>query len=138
MDSPAGHAEQQDVHPESPNLLVIKDGFRIIVEEGIEAGVATLLTHADDEVQWKPYTGSDRILHGREEVLAYYRAAAESGTKMTLRVMNFHESGDEVVVNGSMRVARPAGGFSESQISWTYRFRDGRILEAAWGPRRMS
>jgi hypothetical protein len=31
---------------------------------------------------------------------------------------------------------RPTGGFAESQISWTYRFRDGRLQEARGGPRR--
>jgi hypothetical protein len=43
-----------------------------------------------------------------------------------------------VIVNGTMRVARPGGGFSESQISWTYRFDDGRLAEASWSPRRIS
>jgi len=43
-----------------------------------------------------------------------------------------------VIVNGTMRVARPGGGFSESQISWTYRFHDGRLAEASWSPRRIS
>jgi hypothetical protein len=43
-----------------------------------------------------------------------------------------------VLVNGSMRVGRPSGGFSESQISWIYKFRDGQLAEASWSPRRIS
>ena len=57
---------------------------------------------------------------------------------MKLRATSFEEDGDRVLVNGSMRVGRPAGGFAESQISWTYRFRDGRLAEVASGPRLIS
>jgi hypothetical protein len=41
-----------------------------------------------------------------------------------------------VVANGSLRVLQSTGGFAESQISWTYRFRDGLIQTAGGGPRR--
>ena len=54
---------------------------------------------------------------------------------MTLRPATLEERGDEVVVNGYLRVVRPTGGFSESQIRWIYRFRDGRLEEARWSPR---
>jgi ketosteroid isomerase-like protein len=57
---------------------------------------------------------------------------------MRPRAATFHEDGDTVTVNGSMRVGRPSGGFSESQISWTYKFREGRLAEASWSPRRPS
>ena len=59
-----------------------------------------------------------------------------AGTQMRLNPTSFREAGDEVVVDGSIRVARPAGGFSESQISWTYRFREGRLAAAGWSPRQ--
>jgi hypothetical protein len=38
-------------------------------------------------------------------------------------------------VHGSLRVVRPTAGFAESQVTWTYRFRDGLLQEAGWGPR---
>jgi ketosteroid isomerase-like protein len=57
---------------------------------------------------------------------------------MRLRPTGFRETGDEVVVDGTIRIARPTGGFSESQLAWRYRLNDGRIAEAAWSPRRSS
>lgn len=77
------------------------------------------------------------MLRGCDEVRRYYAEAIEAGTDMKLKPTSFHECGDdEVVVHGSIRVARPTGGFSEAQISWTYTFRDGRLAAAGWGPRQ--
>jgi hypothetical protein len=42
---------------------------------------------------------------------------------------------DLVHVNGSMRILRADGRLSESQLSWTYRFEGGRLLEAPSGTR---
>ena len=36
---------------------------------------------------------------------------------------------------GSARVQRSEGGFAETQVRWTWRFRDGLISEADWEPR---
>ena len=76
------------------------------------------------------------MLRGHNEVRRYYDEAIASGADMKLNPTSFHESGDDVMVHGSIRVARPAGGFSETQISWTYTFRDGRLATAGWQPRQ--
>jgi len=122
-------------HVDSANLESIKAAFRITVDEGFVAGLEALLAIAHEDCEFRPYT-ADRVLHGHEEIREFYRQAAEEGTDMRLRAARFREVGDRVVVDGSMRVVRPSGGFSESQISWTYRFRAGRLAEAGWGPRR--
>jgi ketosteroid isomerase-like protein len=122
-------------HGGSGNLESIKAAFRVTVDEGFVAGLEALLAIAHEDCEFRPYT-ADRVLHGHDEIRSFYRQAAEEGTDMKLRPARFREVGDRVVVDGSMRVVRPAGGFSESQISWTYRFRDGRLAEAGWGPRR--
>jgi ketosteroid isomerase-like protein len=75
------------------------------------------------------------VLHGRDEVRSFFREAEEAGRLVSVRPRTFAEDGDEIVVSGSMRVGRPGGGFAESQIRWIYRFRDGRLEEAAWAPR---
>jgi len=63
--------------------------------------------------------------------------AAQSAAQTGLtEAANMRASGDEVLVYGSIRVVRPTGGFSESQISWTYRFRDGRLAAVGWSPRQ--
>jgi ketosteroid isomerase-like protein len=142
MSSPARPAAQQNGspesgHSESPNLHAIKEAFRESVDEGFEAGLEALLRLAHEDCEFRPYIAADRVLRGHGEIRGYYREAIAAGTEMRLKPSSFRERGDEVVVDGSLRVARPAGGFSESQISWTYRFRDGRLAEAGWSPRRL-
>jgi ketosteroid isomerase-like protein len=137
MGSLAARPGPENGHAESANLLAIKEAFRAAVDDGFEAGLEALLRNACEDIAFRPYI-SDRPLKGRDAIRAYYREAIAAGTQMRPKATSFHETDDEVVVNGSMRVARPSGGFSESQISWTYRFRDGRLAEADWGPRRGS
>ena len=136
MDSMAGPVELGLDHADSPNVRVVKDTFEVLGESGMEVAIEHLLSHSHDDVKFAPYIGAGLVLRGRDEVRAYYRGQLESGTVMTARPSSIEEYGDEVVVNGSLRVLRPAGGFAESQISWTYRFRDGRLQEARGGPRR--
>jgi ketosteroid isomerase-like protein len=137
MASMAGPVEPGLDHAESPNVRVVRDTFEeALGEGGMEAAIEHLLSHSHDDVQFAPYIGAGLVLCGVHEVRAYYRGQVESGTVMTARLSSIDERGDEVVVNGSLRVLRPAGGFAESQISWTFRFRDGRLQEARGGPRR--
>jgi ketosteroid isomerase-like protein len=136
MDLLAGRAEPQNAHLDSPHMRGIKEAFRTSVEDGFEAGLEALLRMSHPDCEFHPYIG-DHTLRGHEEIRAYYREAIAAGTDMRLRPTHFHDAGDEVVVDGTMRVGRPTGGFSESQISWTYRFRDGRLAAASWGPRRV-
>ena len=122
---------------ESANLQAIREAFRTSVEDGFVAGLDALLSFAREDCEFRPYIGSDRVLRGHDEVRRYYGEAIAAGTQMRLKPSTFHEIGDEIVVDGTIRVARPTGGFSESQISWTYRFREGRLAEAGWSARRM-
>jgi ketosteroid isomerase-like protein len=136
MDSMAGPVEPGLDHADSLNVRVVKDTFEVLSEGGMEAAIEHLLTHSHDDVEFAPYVGAGLVLRGRDEVRAFYRGQVESGTVMTARPTSIEECGDEVVVNGSLRIVRATGGFAESQISWTYRFRDGRLQEARGGPRR--
>ena len=138
MDSLAAPPEPRDGHPDSANLQMIRAAFDVSTQQGFLAGLESLLEVASEDCAFRPYIASGDVLRGRDAVRAFYRSVASSGTDMRLRATTFHEEGDSVIVNGTMRVARPSGGFSESQISWTYRFRDGRLTEAAWSPRRIS
>jgi ketosteroid isomerase-like protein len=136
MDSMAGPVEPGLDHADSPNVRVVKDTFDALSEGGLEAAIEHLLSHSHDDVEFAPYVGAGQVLRGADEVRAFYRGQTESGTVLTARPSTIEECGDEVFVNGSLRVLRPTGGFAESQISWTYRFRDGRLQEARGGPRR--
>jgi ketosteroid isomerase-like protein len=137
MKSMAGPVEHGLEHADSPNLRVVKGAFEVLGEGGLEAAIDHLLSHAHDDVEFRPYVADGNVLRGPEEVRAFYRGQLEAGIEFTARPSTFEESGDdEVVVNGSLRVVRSSGGFAESQLSWTYRFRDGRLQEVRGGPRR--
>jgi ketosteroid isomerase-like protein len=134
----AGPIDPYDDPADSHNLRVVKQVYDTIQEEGVEAGVERLLSEAHPDFEFRPYVAAGRVLRGADEVRAFFREQLEAGTSLTLRPASFEEHEDEVVVNGSVRVARPEGGFSESQITWTYRFREGRLAEAHWSPRQGS
>jgi ketosteroid isomerase-like protein len=122
---------------ESRNLLVVKDAFDALENgAGIEAVVERLLRHADADIELVPYVGNGRVLHGADEIRTFFREQVASGTDLTLWPASFEELGDDVIVNGSLRVTRPSGGFAESQLSWTYRFRNGLLHTIRWGPRQ--
>jgi ketosteroid isomerase-like protein len=136
MDSMAGPVEPGLDHADSPNVRLVKDTFDVLSESGLEAAIEHLLSHSHDDVEFAPYMGAGLVLRGPDEVRAFFRGQVESGTVITARPSSIEERGEDIVVNGSLRVLRPTGGFAESQISWTYRFRDGRVQELRGGPRR--
>jgi ketosteroid isomerase-like protein len=138
MDSLVAHTKPRDGSSESSNLRMIRAAFDVSVSQGFMAGLEALLERAREDCQFSPYIASGDIIRGHDAIRSFYRSATSAGTDMRLRATTFHEEGDAVIVNGTMRVGRPSGGFSESQISWTYRFEDGQLSEASWGPRRVS
>jgi ketosteroid isomerase-like protein len=137
MDSMAGPVEPGLDSADSPNLRVVKGAFEALGEAGVEAAIEHLLNHAHDDVEFCPYVGNGQILRGHDQIRDFYRGQLDAGTAFVARTSAFEEcDGDVVVVKGSLRVVRATGGFAESQISWTYRFRDGLLQEARGGPRR--
>jgi ketosteroid isomerase-like protein len=136
MNSLAGPIEPRGEIADSPNMRVIKGAFEAQDESGVEGAIEHLLSHSHPDVEFRPYVAEGRVLRGRAEVRSFYREQLDTGTLLVLRPTSFEESGDDVVVNGSLRIVRPAGGFAESQLSWTYRFREGLLQTARWSPRQ--
>jgi ketosteroid isomerase-like protein len=136
MDSQIASAPVAPGQSDSPNLKIIRAAFEASVEKGFVAGLEELLDHAREDCTFRPYIAAGEPLTGHDTIRAFYRAAMNDGTEMRLRAGTFREEGDTVIVNGTMRVGRPSGGFAESQISWTYKFEDGLLAEASWCPRR--
>jgi ketosteroid isomerase-like protein len=120
---------------ESANLQAIRVIFDALTEGGVAAGAEHLLRYSQPDCVYRLYMAGERVLYGRQEAREYFSEAAASGASMSVRARTFEEHGDEVVVGGSVRLQRPSGGFAESQISWTFRFRDGLVEAASWGPR---
>src|SRR5918997_4023665 len=107
MDSMAGPVEPGLDHADSPNVRVVKSVFEVLEESGMEAAIEHLLSHSHDDVEFAPYVGGGLVLRGPDEVRAFYRDQTASGTVLTARPSTIEECGDEVVVNGSLRVLRP-------------------------------
>jgi hypothetical protein len=131
MDSPLAPVAP----PDSQNLVTLKETFRLLTEEGLPVGIEYLLAHAHEDCEFRPFGGEGVSLRGQAAVREYYTDRERSGLRMTVRAASFEEHGDEVTVRGSVRVQRPASGFAESQIAWTYRFEDGLLRVAESGPR---
>ena len=120
---------------DSANVRAIKQAFRAFVEGGPGAGVEALLRVSHPDCRFVPYSAGQRELRGHEELRAYFRDAVAAGTSIRVTPRKFKERGDEVIVTGTTRVVRPGGAFAESQVCWIYRFRDGLVEAARWGPR---
>jgi ketosteroid isomerase-like protein len=133
MDSVAGRAMDR---AGSQNLILVKGAFDALEEGDVEAALEHLLSAAHADIEFRSYLAGERVMRGAAEVRAFFREQLDAGTKLSLRTSSIEEHGEEVVVTGSLRVVRPTGGFSESQLRWTYRFRDGLLRDARWGPRQ--
>jgi ketosteroid isomerase-like protein len=119
----------------SHEVDTVRELYRSMQEDGLRVGGEYLAAHSTDDTVIRLYTTNGRVLHGRDEVRTFFADAEESGTSVTLRAKTFEDQGDRVVVAGSARVQRAAGGFAETQVRWTWDFRDGLIAETNWEPR---
>ena len=120
---------------DSPNLATVREVYRAMQEDGLRRGGEYLAEHVSEDARVRLYTTGQRVLHGREEVRGFFAEADSAGTRVILRPRDFLDDGDDVIVIGSARVQRSEGGFAETQVRWTWRFRNGLISEAEWEAR---
>jgi hypothetical protein len=123
---------------DSPPLQLIKNAFRLFEEEGVEAGVEGLLSISHPHCEYRPFSATGRVLRGPDETRTFFLDDGGSGETVKVRPQRFEEEGEWVIVTGSLRVHHESGGFSETQVRWIYRFRDGLVEEASWEPRYAS
>ncbi len=119
----------------SLNVETVKEVYRAMQEDGLRLGGEYLAEHVCEDVSVRLYTTKDRVLRGRDEVRSFFADAERAGTSVVLRPREFLDQGDHVTVVGSARVQRSEGGFAETQVRWTWQFRDGLISAANWEPR---
>jgi ketosteroid isomerase-like protein len=119
----------------SHEVDTVKELYRRMVEDGLRLGGEYLAAHMADDAVIRLYTTNGRELNGRDEVRTFYSDAERSGASVILRAKTIEEEGDTVVVVGSARFQRSEGGFAETQVRWTWTFRDGLITETNWEPR---
>ena len=119
----------------SLNVETVKEVYRSMQEDGLRLGGEYLAEHVCEDVSVRLYTTKDRVLRGRDEVRSFFADAERAGTSVVLRPREFLDQGDLITVVGSARVQRSEGGFAETQVRWTWQFRDGLISAANWEPR---
>ena len=98
-------------------------------------GIDAVLEIVDDDVEWQPHQAGGRVLHGSEEVRAFYAGRETAGERMEPTVYDLQRYGDCVVMTGALRVLSH-GRLTESQLAWVYTFSDGRLRSAAAYPTR--
>jgi ketosteroid isomerase-like protein len=129
--------------PPAPSLAAIQKVWEALDAGGPLAAAEELMRISHEDVELHSYLArgaappgeADEAIRGREDVMAFLRRTTDEGVTITARARSFEVEGDSVVVRGSARVVRPDGSFAETNLSWTYRFRDGLIDRISWQPR---
>ena len=93
------------------------------------AGLEALLAHCDDDVEWSPHGAGGRVLHGSDELRAFFAEHAALGERREPTIYTIEQHGEMVLLTGALRIVR-RGQLTESQLAWIYHFRDGRLRSA--------
>ena len=102
--------------------------------EGLLAGIELMEEHVHEDAELRPYIGEGRIFHGVDEFREFVQREMAGGGTVHLSPWSFEESGDDVIVAGSIRVQRQDGSIADAQVRWTLTFRDGRLAAATSAP----
>jgi ketosteroid isomerase-like protein len=88
-------------------------------------GIAGMRPYVDDDVEFVP-TEDEATIRGYEALAAYWH---DQGSKQSVVPHAWEQHGECVLVHGSLRMFRD-GGFVDTQPSWVYFFRDGKLRRA--------
>lgn len=105
------------------NLALARQIFVWFTEGDLDSVVAALAP----DVQAHPSIEGAPVLHGREEVEAWWREVASADGELEARPLDFEARGDCVIVRGYLR-HRSGRTLAESQVYWLYEIRDGQIV----------
>lgn len=119
---------------DSQNLTTVKKLWRVLEEDGPSASMNAMLERAHKDVELRPYAAEGRTFHGASEIRDYDREREAAGGSFHASAWRFEEEGDAVYVLGSIRVHRPDGSIADAQLRWSYKFRDGLVTCASFGP----
>jgi ketosteroid isomerase-like protein len=119
---------------DSANLQAVKEIWAALEREGMDSAIESMLDHCAAEFELRPYFAEGRTLRGHEEVRGFFHEREAAGATLHASPWSFEESGEHVVVSGSIRVQRADGSIADAQLRWTYGFRDGLIRHAGFAP----
>jgi ketosteroid isomerase-like protein len=94
----------------------------------------SLFAHCHPDCEFRPAASGGEVLRGVDAARSFFRRQRDAGGDIKVSSYTFLERGDCVEVRGWIRLIRPEGGMADSQGRWTYRFRDGQVVEADYTP----
>jgi ketosteroid isomerase-like protein len=118
----------------SENLRRVKQAWQRLEGEGHARGMDELFEHCHPECVFRPAASRGEVLHGVENARSFFRDQRNAGGDVKVSPYSFREKGDRIEVLGWIRLILPDGGMADSQGRWTYRFRNGQIVEADYSP----
>ena len=92
-------------------------------------GLDAFLAQCDADVEWRPHGAGDRVLHGSDELRAFFARQHALGERREPTIYAIEQHGETVLLTGALRIVR-RGQLIESQLAWVYRFADGRLCSA--------
>jgi hypothetical protein len=118
----------------SRNLDTVKDLWRVYERQGHDAGVEALVAVSHDDAEYRFYATGERVLHGADELRAFYREERTEGMSVRAAPYDYSDGGDTISVSGWVRVAREGSGHADAQVRWIYEFEDGLVKRMIYGP----
>jgi ketosteroid isomerase-like protein len=88
-------------------------------------GIVATRPYVDDDIEFIPTTGGE-MLRGWDALVDFWEHEGHTHSAVAHAI---EQHGDCVLVHGSLRMFRD-GGFVDTQPSWVYFFRDGRLRRA--------
>ncbi|MFL5516076.1 MAG: nuclear transport factor 2 family protein [Gemmatimonadales bacterium] len=119
---------------EEGNLNRVKDMWRVYERQGHDAGVDALIDVSHDNAEYRFYATGEEVLHGAEELRAFYRRERTEGMSVRAAAYDYSDDGDTIYVSGWVRVAREGSGHADAQVRWIYEFENGLVKRMIYAP----
>src|SRR5256885_15673101 len=96
--------------------------------------MAPLFDLCPRECASRPGARRGGVRPGGEAPRLFFREQRNAGADIKVSAYSFRQKEDSVEVLGWIRLLGADGVMADSQGRWTYRFRDGQIVEADYSP----
>ena len=110
------------------NTEIVRRGFEDLAEGGVEALLP--LIHPDFEMTTPPQLAAEPDTYrGPEGIRRYFDSFYEAMDEVSFEPTGFHEVGDRVVVETTLRArGRTTGLEAEQRVALVWELRDGRAV----------
>jgi DNA-binding NarL/FixJ family response regulator len=96
----------------------------------LDGEVNDMLSKAEVDATWRPYTAPGRELRSRADVRSYIKELTSNGRVIDPRAYGVEPHGGGLIVVGTLEIRGP-GGLSETEVYWAFCFRGMLVSHAA-------